>query len=224
MNCRKTFRNLNAYLDDTLSWPDSNGVEEHLSQCGRCHQEYRRLLKLGQLMRSLERREPPADLPLQLAIVISKEKHNYLWTRIQAQVDNLLRPVLLPAVSGVLLTFFLFLVPLNSFFPGSRLNASGRDIPVGIFTDPRPDPAAVRQFMEMSNLKTVEKPFTVETRIGVNGRVIDYQIIDGPQDQETIRKLDQFLFFQVIFDPATNFGRPTTGTFLWSFNKIDVVG
>jgi hypothetical protein len=224
MNCRKTLRNLNAYLDGTLPWPDSDGMEEHLSRCGRCDREYHRLLKLSQLMHSLARKESPADLPLRLAIIISKEKQIYLWTRIQARLDNMLRPVLLPALSGVLLTFFLFLVPLNSFFPGSKLSASGRDIPVGIFTDPRPDPAAVRQFMEMSNLKTVEKPFTVETRIGVNGRVIDYQIIDGPQDRETIRKLDQFLFFQVIFDPATNFGRPTTGTFLWSFNKIDVVG
>jgi len=70
----------------------------------------------------------------------------------------------------------------------------------------------------------VEKPFTVETRVGVDGRVINYKLIDGPQDQETVRKIDQFLFFQVIFDPATVFGRPTTGTFIWSFNKIDVVG
>jgi hypothetical protein len=224
MNCRKTLRNLNTYLDDTLPWLDSEGVEEHLSQCSSCHQEYRRLLRLGQILRTLERRESPADFPLRLAILISKEKQNYLWARIQARLDNLLRPVLLPALSGVILTFFLFLVPFNSFFPGSKLSANGRDIPVGIFTDPRPDPAAVRQFLEMSNFKTVEKPFTVETLIGVNGRVIDYKIIDGPQDRETIRKLDQFLLFQIVFDPATTFGRPTTGTFLWSFNTIDVVG
>ena len=117
MNCRKTLRNLNTYLDDTLPWLDSEGVEEHLSQCNGCRQEYRRLLRLGQILRSLERRESPADLPLRLAIFISKEKQNYLWARIQARLDNLLRPVLLPALSGVILTFFLFLVPFNSFFP-----------------------------------------------------------------------------------------------------------
>jgi hypothetical protein len=224
MNCKKSLHWLNEYLDHTLPWLESQEVESHLTQCPGCQHEYRRLLRLRQVMRSLNRQEPPADLGLHLAIAISKEKHSYAWQRVRVRLDDLLRPILLPAFSGVLLTFLLFLVPMNSFFPGAKLSASGRDIPVGIFTGPRLDPAAIRQILEVSNLKSVEKPFTVETRVGVDGRVINYKLIDGPQDQETVRKIDQFLFFQVIFDPATVFGRPTTGTFIWSFNKIDVVG
>jgi hypothetical protein len=224
MNCKKNLHWLNAYLDHTLPWLESQEVESHLTLCPGCQHEYRRLLRLRQVMRSLNRQEPPADLGLHLAIAISKEKHGYAWQRFRMRLDDLLRPILLPAFSGVLLTFLLFLVPMNSFFPDSKLSASGRDIPVGIFTEPRLDPAAIRQILEVSNLKSVEKPFTVETRVGVDGRVINYKLIDGPRDQETVRKIDQFLFFQVIFDPATVFGRPTTGTFIWSFNKIDVVG
>jgi hypothetical protein len=224
MNCRKTRKMLNAYLDDSLLWMEAEAVESHLGQCHACVSEYRQLLALKQVLRSLNRREPPSELALQLRIEISKLQSGLTLARACARMKDFLRPVLLPAFSGVVLTFFLFLVPFNSFFPGSRLSASGRDIPIGLFTDPRPDPAFVRQFMEINNINNVEKPFTVETYIGMDGRVISYTIIDGPRDQETIRKLDQFLLFQGLFEPATYFGKPTTGKFLWSFDKIDVVG
>jgi hypothetical protein len=82
----------------------------------------------------------------------------------------------------------------------------------------------VRQFMEMENFKNVKKPLTVETYVGNDGRVINYKVIEGPRDQETIRKLDQFFLFEVVFDPATVFGRPAKGKFIWAFDKIDVVG
>jgi hypothetical protein len=57
-----------------------------------------------------------------------------------------------------------------------------------------------------------------------SGRVVEYNILDGPRDRETIRSLDQFFFFELPFDPATSFGRPTNGRIVLSFNKIDVMG
>jgi hypothetical protein len=224
MNCNKAIKLLNAYLDDSLPWMDAESLEKHLGQCAACLTEYRQLTELKQLLRSMEHQKPPSELALQLRIAVSKRHPNLAFARTYFKITDLLRPLLLPAFSGVVLTFLLFLVPLNSFFPGSKLSASGRDVPIGLFTDPRPDPAFVRQFLEINSFNKVDKPFTVETYVGTDGRVINYEIVDGPQDQETVRKLDQFFLFQILFDPATSFGRPTTGKFLWSFNKIDVVG
>jgi hypothetical protein len=223
MDCKKTQKLLNAYLDDVLAWHDAQTVEAHLAHCLHCAQQHRQLQALRHLMRSLRRWEPSEEMILRLKIAASKQNNGWNWARAYAQFSDVLRPVLLPAFSGVVLTFLLFLVPLNSLFPGSRLSASGRDNPIGFITEPRPDPC-VQQFMEMDNFRMLQKPIKVQTYVGDDGRVTDYEIIEGPRDRETIRKLDQFFFFQVIFDPATVFGHPTKGTFIWAFDDIDVVG
>jgi len=231
MECKRTFKLLNAYVDDMISWQESALVDEHVQVCSQCANELHQLKSLRQLMRSIKRQEPPQDLALRTQIRASKQDLHLVFERAFAKVEDFLRPIAIPAFSGVALTVVFFIILLSTLFTGANLNASDRDIPLGLFTEPRARSLYMSQFLQLGNLVSVREPITVETYVGTDGRIIDYKILSGPRDRATVRSLDEFFFFEVSFDPATSFGRPTHGKIVLSLvffptsnNEIDVMG
>jgi hypothetical protein len=216
MECKPTLKLLNAYVDDMISWQESAMVDEHLQICSQCSYELHQLKSLRQLMRSMRRREVPQDLALRMKIRASKQD---------------VGPIVIPAFSGVALTVVFFVILLSTLFTGANLSASDKDIPLALFTEPRARSLYMSQFVQLGDLVSVREPITVETYVGTDGRIIDYKILSGPRDRATMRSLDEFFFFEVSFDPATSFGRPTHGKIVLSLvffptsnNEIDVMG
>jgi hypothetical protein len=232
MDCKNSSHLLNAYLDDALSWQEAGRVEEHLRTCPHCAGEYDQLKSLKRLMRSLRRLEPPEYLVLQMKIEASKlENRPFILQRIFSRIDRVLRPIAIPAFSGVVLTFLCFVVLWSTFLPGAGLSVSERDVPLNLFTEPRASSLYMSQFVQLEKLRSVEEPIMVETHVNNDGRVVDYQILSGPRDQATVRSLNQFLFFEVYINPATMFGRPVASKltlslswYLIANNHIDVMG
>ncbi len=231
MDCKNALKLLNEYIDDSLGWQESEKIDRHLSLCGPCAGELQQFKSLRQLMRSLPRMEPPRDLDLRMKIEASKLALPFEPWKMFARLDDLLRPIAIPAVSGVVLTCLFFVPLLSFFFAGMNLNASGRDIPSGIFTEPRPQLLYNSQFVQFENFRMVKEPITLEAEVAQNGMVVDYTILTGPSDPATVKGLNQFLFFEAKIGPATLFGRPTQGRVILSLSfyptlseKIDVVG
>ena len=231
MECKETLKLLNAYVDELLSWKENEAVDRHLKACSDCDCEYHQLKSLKQLMSSVQRREPPQDLALRMKIKASKRNGNVMLQRASSKLQDFLRAIAIPAFSGVALTFLFFVVLLSTFFTGANLNASDKDIPLTLVTEPRVRSLYMSQFVQLQDFVSVREPITVETYVGIDGRIISYKILNGPQDRATIRSLDQFFFFEVSFDPATSFGRPISGKIVLSLmffpttnNKIDVIG
>ncbi len=231
MECKPTLQLLNAYVDDVISWQESAMVDEHLRVCSQCSYELHQLKSLRQLMRSMQRLELPEDLALRMKIRASKQDVGPAFERAIARLENFLRPIVIPAFSGVALTVVFFVILLSTLFTGANLNASDKDIPLTLFTEPRARSLYMSQFVQLRDLVSVREPITVETYVGSDGRIIDYKILSGPRDRATIRSLNEFFFFEVSFDPATSFGRPTHGKIVLSLvffptsnNEIDVMG
>jgi len=231
MECKQTLKLLNAYVDDMISWQEAAQVDQHLQVCRECAYELHQLNSLKQLMRSIHRHEPSQDLALKAKIKASKQDIRLVLERTIARVENFLRPIVIPAFSGVALTVVFFVILLSTLFTGTNLSASDKDIPLGLFTEPRVRSFYMSQFVQLGNLVSVREPITVETYVGTDGRIIDYKILSGPRDRATIRSLDEFFFFEVSFGPATSFGRPTHGKIVLcldfyptSNNEIDVMG
>jgi Putative zinc-finger len=231
MECKRMLKLLNAYVDDMISWQEAAVVDEHVQICSQCANELHQLKSLRQLMRSIKRQEPPLDLALRTKIRASKQDFHLVFERVFAKVENFLRPIAIPAFSGVALTVVFFIILLSTLFTGANLNASDKDIPLALFTEPRARSLYMSQFIQLGNLISLGEPITVETYVGTDGRTIDYKVLSGPRDRATIRSLDEFLFFEVSFDPATSFGRPTHGKIVLSLvffptsnNHIDVMG
>jgi len=231
MECNQALKLLNSYVDDMLSWQEVASVDEHLHLCSQCSYELHQLKTLRQLMRSMRRQEPPTDLALRTQIRASKQDIRLVFERVFAKVEDFLRPIAIPAFSGVALTAVFFMILLSTLFTGTNLSASDRDIPLGLFTEPRARSLYMSQFVQLGNLVSLREPITVETYVGTDGRIIDYKILSGPRDRATVRSLNEFFFFEVSFDPATSFGRPTHGKIVLSLvffptsnNEIDVMG
>jgi hypothetical protein len=231
MECKQTLKLLNSYVDDMLSWEEVASVDEHLHICSQCSYELHQLKTLRQLMRSMRRQQPPTDLALRTQIRASKQDIRLVFARAFAKVEDFLRPIAIPAFSGVALTVVFFIILLSTLFTGANLSASDRDIPLGLITEPRARSLYMSQFVQLGNLVSLREPITVETYVGTDGRIIDYKILSGPRDRATVRSLNEFFFFEVSFDPATSFGRPTHGKIVLSLvffptsnNEIDVMG
>jgi len=231
MECKQTLKLLNSYVDDMLSWEEVVSVDEHLHICSQCSYELHQLKTLRQLMRSMRRQQPPTDLALRTQIRASKQDIRLVLERAFAKVEDFLRPIAIPAFSGVALTVVFFIILLSTLFTGANLSASDRDIPLGLITEPRARSLYMSQFVQLGNLVSLREPITVETYVGTDGRIIDYKILSGPRDRATVRSLNEFFFFEVSFDPATSFGRPTHGKIVLSLlffptsnNEIDVMG
>ena len=231
MECKHVLKLLNAYVDDSLSWREAENLEKHLGSCSGCARELHELRALGQLMRSLGRREAPEGLDLRIKILASKHTGAWIPAGVINRLKDSLQPFAIPAVSGVVLTCLFFIPLLSIFFTGANLNASGTDIPSGLFTEPRPQLLYLSQLVQWGNFQKVREPITLEAEVRQDGTVRNYTVLKGPSDPATIRSLDQFLYFEVRIDPATLFGRPTPGKVVLSLSfyptineKIDVVG
>ena len=231
MKCREQMNRFDELIDDSLSWKERQAVEEHLQMCAICSLYFQELRALRHLLRTLKPSRPPQDFELNLKILASKQGHDLRLERAIQRIGDLLYPIAIPALSGVVLTVFFFVLLLSIFFTGVNLDASIKDIPLGIITDPRPRLVYMSQFVQLENFQSLKEPITIETTISNEGRVLDYRILKGPRDPETRKSLDQFLFFEAKVDPATSFGRPTSGKLIFSliffptFNeRIDVKG
>ncbi len=231
MECKRAIRVLSEYLDDCLSWQEAQSLDQHLRACAHCAHEFHQIKAMRQVMRSLKRVEPPQDLGLRMKILASKQNGWLAAEKVISRMDDFLRPIAIPALSGVVLTFFFFVILLSIFFTGVNLNASDKDIPLGLVTEPRPRLIYMSQFVQLENFRSVKEPITVETDVRNDGTVRDYRVLKGPQDPATIRSLNQFLLFEAKIDPATVFGRRTEGKIIFSLsffptsnNTIDVQG
>jgi hypothetical protein len=231
MECKQVLKGLNEYVDDSLSWKETEEVEQHLASCSRCSGELYELKSLQQAMRSLSRREAPEGLDLRMKILASKQSNGWIPAAAINRLKDSLEPFAIPAVSGVVLTCLFFIPLLSIFFTGANLNASDTDIPSGLFTEPRPQLLYPSQFVQWENFQKVKEPITLEAEVRQDGTVRHYTVLTGPNDPATRRSLDQFLYFEVRIDPATLFGRPTPGKVVLSLSfyptineKIDVLG
>ena len=87
------------------------------------------------------------------------------------------------------------------------------------------------RFVQLENFKSLKELITVEVQVGNDGRIVDYKILSGPKDLATVRSLDQLFFFEFNMEPATLFGRPTSGKAVLTLmfyptanDRIDIIG
>jgi putative zinc finger protein len=231
MKCKKVILLFDDWIDGALAWNEGTAIEEHVKSCAACSHQIQELKAMRHLLRTLRPSVPPGDFELNLKILASKQGHEFPLERTMQRLRDILYPVAIPAVSGVVLTVFSFVLLLSIFFTGFTLDASIKDVPLGIMTDPRPRLVYMSQFVQLENVQSLTEPITIESTVSNEGRILDYRILKGPKDPETRRSLDQFLFFEARVDPATSFGRPTSGKLIFSLiffptanETIDVKG
>ncbi len=179
-----------------------------------------------QTLRSLPRRTPPADLTVRLRVIASRERARNAvrksgsrgWFRHAGlTLDNLMKPLALPAAGGLCAAILLFMI-LVPTFSGAFYMGSAMDVPTGLFTGPTVKSLAPIGFQYGDA--------EVDLRIDEQGRIVNYAIVGGQGPNDALhRSIENNLLF-TQFTPATAFGVPITGTLRLSFrsSRIDVKG
>lgn len=167
-------------------------------------------------LRAMPRLQPTKQQSLQLRILASKERvraarfadwpstFRYLSGRFSLHLENVMKPIAVPAVGGLMVALALFLL-LSPVYPLRTVNAASFDVPTRLSTT-----ASVKT---MAAYTSVERPVTLLVQVNNEGRAVGYLIEEGQvamQNEAVRRRIEQILLF-TVFTPATNFGLPCAG-------------
>ena len=167
--------------------------------------------KLGQVLRGLPSRRPPEGLTTSLRVLASRDRAVRVLSRrqrveqwcsnLQFSLNQLMRPLALPAAGGFLSAVALFGTLLVPTYP-LRANG-GYDVPTVLTTE-----AAILGMVPVGIGSGGEA--VVDVTIDDQGRMVDYKVVSGiaVMDNVTLRRrLENTLLF-TQFIPATYFGQP----------------
>jgi hypothetical protein len=173
------------------------------------------------LVGSLGRKVAPPDLTLKLRVALSQEIANSRrsrWEMLRVRWENAFNAVMVPATAGIVTTLIIFGVLISFLYP-AQVSASN-DVPTMLYT-----PAQLRSTpFELSMGVANADSLVVEAYVGPDGRVQDYRILSGPEnDAALLPQLKNMLIF-TTFQPATAFGQPTSGRVILTFSKVQVKG
>jgi Putative zinc-finger len=219
MRCNEAKPLFSSYIDGAVSGVEMHDVSAHLRECAECQSDYNLLENARTLVSSVGRRQPPADLALKIKVALSSERarSGRGWLQgYRIRVQNAFQDMMFPATAGLLSAIVFFGVLIVLLVP-AQVSAYD-DVPSSFYTPPR---LQVSEYPEPQ--LNLDAPVVIETYVDSSGRVENYRIISGPDDEQVREQLDRALLF-TIFVPAQSFGRPVPGKAIMSFSNISVKG
>src|SRR5271166_3652252 len=238
MKCNKVRARLAGYLDDALAAApgpeERREIGQHLDACETCREELQRYRKLSMLLSRMPRAVPPIDLAIRIKVAAAQARENEGWPRrwqrikdrAEILLDNVFRPLTVPATGGLFSALIIFTFVLHMILPGITVKADPNDIPTGLL---RPAelislsdyPEAVVAEMQHPGVE-LQNDLSVDVTVDANGQMTTYDIISGSDSPDVRHHLDQMLIFS-RFRPLLSFGRPIAGGHVvLSFSAVHV--
>jgi hypothetical protein len=240
MKCNTVQTKLAAYLDDAVTGAalveERVHIREHLESCGYCREELQRYRKLSMLLSRVPRNLPPADLAVRIRVAAAQavptqdlsSRLRRMRDRAELLLDNVFRPLTVPATGGFFSAILVFAIVLQLIVPGITVRAVPNDVPLNILR-----PAELISLSDYPSSWAPEQHdlelalphgLLIDVTVDKNGQMVGYQIISGPRSVDLRHQLDQMLLFS-RFRPMMSFGRPTAGGHvILSFSAVRVRG
>ena len=222
LQCPEAKQLFSPYLDGAVTGTEMLALQNHMSGCQGCKQEYQALRRTQQLLTGVERRKVPADLGLKLRLAISREAAQARrppFEGLTVRLENAMKAFMVPVAAGFVSALILFGIAMVYFVAPSSLRADN-DVPlVMVNTGPELQPSTLGLTMDTID----EDSLVIEAYVDANGRVQDYRILSDTGSTEVLPKVKQMLIF-TTFRPALSMGRPTASRAVLSFSKISVRG
>jgi len=238
MTCDRVQRRLAGYLDDgsvsASRSSERDAVRQHLEGCEACREELQRYRKMAVMMSRVPRAVPPADLAVKIKVAASQAQGTQDWAgrwqrikdRTEILLDNVFRPLTVPATGGFFSAIIIFVFVLHIILPGITVQADPNDTPTGLL-----QPAELIALSDMPATPLEPQPdaqiqhdLLVDVVVDAHGQMSTYDIIDGPNTPDIRHELDQVLLFS-RFRPMLSFGRPIPGGHVvLSFSAVHVRG
>jgi hypothetical protein len=220
MRCSQARPLFSSYLDGAVSGREMRQLALHFDQCPACRSQYSRLEFTRIAVASLGHKQAPPDLAMRIRVSLSSAR-SQTWRELlhgrMAGWQYAFDSFMLPATAGIMAAIFFF-AALIGFFPAKVKADDTTDVPTMLYTPPRLESSVYTD----SDLN-LDSSLLIETDVDATGRVQDYRIISGRDDEQVREQLNRALLF-TIFAPAQSFGRPVPGKVVISFSHIHVKG
>src|SRR5438445_828033 len=223
MKCTSVGKNLAGYLDDAMTGAgrvrERAAIREHLEGCNACREELQSFRKLSVLLSRVPKDVPPADLAVRIKVAAAQAQHSQDWPsrfrhlkdRAEILLDNVFRPLTVPATGGLFSAILVFALVFQMIVPGITVRAVENDVPINVMrpaelvslSDYPQSWAPEQHDPELSLPHGLLVDVTVDAQVHMTG----YQILSGPSSLEFRRQLEQMLLLS-CFSPLMLFGRP----------------
>jgi hypothetical protein len=232
--CTSIQSSFSAYLDGAVNGHLMQEISRHIegfedegkriNPCEACAREFAAWRLTQNALALLRPAKAPADLSLKLRLAISREsarREFRLLDRLSLAWDNAVRPMLLQISAGVAGTVVLvggIMLLMGFVAPPPQVLAN--DEPLGAITAPHylysiTSPGAI--------ITDRDTAVIVEASVNSLGRVYDYTIVSGPQD-DAVRTQVANQLLGSVFQPASVFGLPVRSHVVVTFSGISVHG
>lgn len=174
MTCWSTRRRITDYVDGRLRATDRSRIAAHLAACEACAQQMEDLACVRSTLRDLGESVPPTRLRTELLVIGSRVRETAsssrlerLWNRWKLRVNEIMRPLTIPATGGLLSSFILFAVLAFTISASTRVAAYEVPVLYANTVD--------------ANLVPVELRSSVVLTLSLDdkGRIKDYAVRDG---------------------------------------------
>jgi len=234
LSCKAIRASFSDYLDGALSGLQMQQIARHMegfadeagcktAGCEACARELAAWRATQEALCALGPAKAPDNLALRLRLAISHEcarRSSRLVDRLSLAWENAVRPMLLQVTGGLVGSVVLMgcVVLLSAVAAPQEVQAN--DEPLGALTAPHflystGSPAAI--------VTENDTGIIVEASVDTHGRVYDYTIVAGPQDQSVRTQVANQLLGSV-FQPASAYGIPVRGRVVVTFAGISVHG
>jgi hypothetical protein len=212
---------MSPFIDSMVTVAEAERLESHVAACEPCHRQLQSYISMRSLVARIDVPPLPEDMVLETRVRLSHARNSNLLVRLENRLNNFLRPMIVPALLGAALTMLLFGFLLGSLTSQSTVLAQDHfdEQPVyRLFQPVRTENANWIRFAS-NDKQDLEEPLTIETYVGHEGRVLDYQVLSGPQNPEVNGWIRQVLSL-AQFTPATAFGKPVESRIILSFVAV----
>jgi len=238
MTCATVRPKLAGYIDGAVTSASRAServrVRAHLENCLSCREELERFRKLAVLLSRVPRSLPPADLAVRIRVAAAQaapmqdlpSRFRKVRDRAEILLENVFRPLSVPATGGFVSAILVFVVVLQLMMPGITVRAVQNDVPINIL---RPaELISLSDFPQSWEQHDAELALPhgllLDVTVDAHGQMVGYQILSGPKTMDLRRELDQMLLFS-RFRPMLSFGRPTAGGHvILSFSAVHIRG
>lgn len=240
MKCANVQHALAGYLDDAVASQAASSerpeLRAHLESCGACREELQRYRRMAVLLSHAPKAVPPADLAIRIKVAAAQAEPMQDWSgrlrhmrdRAEILLDNVFRPITLPATGGFFSAILIFVLALQLILPGIVVQADPNDVPLNLM-----QPAELLALSDYPESWAPEQHdaelalphgLLVDVTVDAHGQMSGYEILSGPSSPELRHQLDQMLLFS-RFRPMYSFGvAKAGGHVVLSFSAVRVRG
>jgi len=217
MKCSKARELMSSYIDCMAEPEESRILESHLDTCEPCQRQLHSYISLRSLMASVEPVRPPEDLVMDTRVRLSHARSGGLFDRIEALLVNVLKPVVIPAVSGIALTVLSFSV----LFGNIAMNLQAQDLNSSLMAMEEPVRITDQTMLSAPGNSGSDwlEPLSVKANVDDVGRVYEIRIIGGSQTP-AVKQWVRNLLYTAQFAPATRLGKPVNSSTILTFVNV----